>query len=355
MTVRELQGQLAVGTHRELVDRRRLQPRQPRLGQVDLAQQGERQREHHVVGDPAGRRRTRPGDQGPGAVRVADQCGEGRPELDLLRQQRCEAGRDLLVAAADVVLLVARAEDAQLPLTREGQQIEHVQRALRRALRAVLDRVGDVEQLTQPRGRTTGHVRRDPVADRHPVQLQTARRVAGVEGRVARSRHVRVQLLPDGLDVAGGLGVGVERTVEPVDRLGAGRLRRQQVVQREPEGLRELPDGGVPLVDQLTAVLGDLTLVEVPGDRPAAATDAVRRLDHRRAVARLTQLVGRAEAGQPGTDDDDPRTARDGRCRGGGSGARQPTCAQREDTGAAQHLTARRDAQRRGTRILCLG
>ena len=55
----------------------------------------------------------------------------------------------------------------------------------------------------------------------------------------------------------------VRRAVEVVERLGSVDLGREQVVEVEPQLLRELADLGVALVDQLAAVLGDLALGEV--------------------------------------------------------------------------------------------
>jgi hypothetical protein len=66
-----------------------------------------------------------------------------------------------------------------------------------------------------------------------------------------------VDLLPDRLQVVGGLLEGIELAVEEVEGLGAVGLRRQQVDQVEPELLRELADVEMTLVDQLAAVLVD--------------------------------------------------------------------------------------------------
>ena len=65
---------------------------------------------------------------------------------DLTGEPGPEAGRDLVVAAADVVLLVRLAEDPQLARPHVAEQVQEIQRALRRGLGAVLDVVGDVEQ-----------------------------------------------------------------------------------------------------------------------------------------------------------------------------------------------------------------
>jgi hypothetical protein len=61
-----------------------------------------------------------------------------------------QALRDLVVAAGHAVLLVGGTEDPQLALAGEGQQVEQVEAALLGRFRAVLDVVGDVEELAEP-------------------------------------------------------------------------------------------------------------------------------------------------------------------------------------------------------------
>ena len=68
-------------------------------------------------------------------------------------QPRREPVGDLVVAADDVVLLVRLAEDPELALAAVAEQVEQVERALLAALGAVLDVVGDVEQLAELRAR----------------------------------------------------------------------------------------------------------------------------------------------------------------------------------------------------------
>jgi len=79
-----------------------------------------------------------------------------------------------------------------------------------------------------------------------------------------------VDLLPDGLQVVGGLLGRVGRPVEVVEVIGAVGLSGQQVVEVQAQLLGELADLGVALVDQLPAVLGDLAVGERAADRPAA-------------------------------------------------------------------------------------
>ena len=84
-----------------------------------------------------------------------------------------------------------------------------------------------------------------------------------------------MDLLPRGLDVVRHLGVAVRGAVEIADQLRPVLLGLEQVVELEAEPLCELADRGVALVDQLAAVLGDLTVGERAAERPAAAADAV--------------------------------------------------------------------------------
>ena len=72
-----------------------------------------------------------------------------------------------------MVLLVRRAEDAELPRTRVTQEIQQVERALVGDLGAVLDVVGHVEQLAQRRGVAAGDAGVDPLQDRHVVERET--------------------------------------------------------------------------------------------------------------------------------------------------------------------------------------
>ena len=115
---------------------------------------------------------------------------------------------------------------------------------------------------------------------------------------------------------------------KPGEELGAVGLGAEQVVELETELLREVADRAVALVDQLAAVLGDLSVRERAAQRPAAASDPVGRLVDVGGVAGLLQAVRAGQAGEAGSDDDDAR------CRRGARGGRE----------AAE----RRDAERAG-------
>jgi len=114
-----------------------------------------------------------------------------------------------------------------------AQEIEHVQHALLVRVGAVLDRVGDVEELPELRRHAARHVRLDPVDDRHVIELAAARRERVIQGRIARGAEVGVQLLPNLLEVVGRLRIGVVRTVEVVRRLSAVGLGAEEVVELE--------------------------------------------------------------------------------------------------------------------------
>ena len=98
--------------------------------------------------------------------------------------------------------------------------------------------------------------------------------------------------------------------VEVIERLGPVELGREQVVEVEPQLLRELAGLGVALVDQLAAVLGDLPLGEVPPPRPAAPAEPVGGLVEVGPVSGLLEPVGAGQARQAAADDDDPGSAR---------------------------------------------
>jgi hypothetical protein len=67
-----------------------------------------------------------------------------------------------------------------------------------------------------------------------------------------------VDLLPDRLQVVGGVLEGIELSVEEVECLRPVGLGRQQVDQVESKLLAELPDVDVALIDQLAAGSGAL-------------------------------------------------------------------------------------------------
>jgi len=115
-----------------------------------------------------------------------------------------------------------------------------------------------------------------------------------------------VDLLPGLLDVVGHLLVGVRATVEVAEELGSVHLGTVEVVELEPELLREVANLVVTLVDELAAVLIDLIVEEEPATGPAASSDPVGSLVYLGEVARPLQPVRARETCEARTDDDDP-------------------------------------------------
>jgi hypothetical protein len=72
--------------------------------------------------------------------------------------------------------------------------------------------------------------------------------------------------LPDRLEVLDGILFGVGKAVEEVEGLGAVGFGGEQIVERQPEFLAELADGGVSLVDEFAAAFDDLAVVKAGGE-----------------------------------------------------------------------------------------
>ena len=122
VAVGELDVQLGVGPHAELVDGGLLKRPEPGPGEVDRgAQDRERHGQDYLVeGD-----RTGPGSLLEGQGDRAAALAHGNQllaKLDLPLELGGEPGGELVAAAPDGVLLVGRAEDAQLPLAGEAEQ-----------------------------------------------------------------------------------------------------------------------------------------------------------------------------------------------------------------------------------------
>ena len=121
-------------------------------------------------------------------------------ERDLAREAGGEAVGDQVVAAADVETLVRLAEERELGLLDEADQVEEVERALNIRLGAVLDVVRDVEQLGELRVAAAGDRLVEVLRDRHVVELEPALREAVVERRVAGGLRVVAPDLRRALD-----------------------------------------------------------------------------------------------------------------------------------------------------------
>src|SRR6185503_7164687 len=99
--------------------------------------------------------------------------------------------------------------------------------------------------------------------------------------------HVPMKFLVNSIQVGSSLGIAVRRAIEVKEGVRAVLLGLQEIVEFEAELLGQLPDGGVALIDQFSAVLGDLALVERVADGPAAASNPVRGFVHLGGIAGL--------------------------------------------------------------------
>ena len=150
------------------------------------------------------------------------------------------------------------------------------------------------------------------------------------------------------LDVVGDLGVRVRSAVEVAEQVGPVRLVAEEVVEPEAELLGEVADVGVPLVDQLAAVLGDLAVGEGAAQRPAASADPAGGLVDLRGVAGLLEAVRGGQAGKAGADDDDLR-------RRGGSRRRCQRPRAVSPTAPSSCVTKQRATRRSGLLVCDLG
>ena len=139
--------------------------------------------------------------------------------------------------------------------------------------------------------------------DAHRVERGPGRREA-VEGRRERCRgfvgHDRVEHRRE-IDL--GLRLGVVAADEVVGVLGAAPLRREQIVERQAEALRQFPDGRVAGVDQLAAPLGHLAAGEVARVAEHPPADAARRLVHGGRDVAVGELERAGEPGDAAADD----------------------------------------------------
>ncbi len=142
-----------------------------------------------------------------------------------------------------------------------------------------------------------------------------------------------VHLRQDRLEVGDHLVERVRPAEEVAELLGALLLGLEQIVELEPELAREVADRAVAGVDELTAVLVDLTVGEVAATREAAPPDPARGLVDIRDQAGLPQPVGAGQAREAGADDGDPNVTIRPPCR-----ACEPPEHRRADDGGARTL-----------------
>ena len=202
VAVGELDVELRVRAHPELLDRRHLQRLEAGFRVVHRAEDGEGEREHDLVGRDRRRPHVLLERQRERAAGVLLDRGELHPHRDLPGEAVRELPRHLVVPAVDVVFLVRLPERVELALADEAEQVDQVERALDARLGAVLDVVGDVEHAAEFRLRPAvraGLV--EPLDDRHPVELEPALGERVPERRIAGSHGVLVQLLVDPVQV----------------------------------------------------------------------------------------------------------------------------------------------------------
>ena len=212
---RELDVQLRVRAHALLPDRDQLERLEARLRDVDGgAEDREREREHDLVGRDRLRRRL---------------LGERERERpDAFRRTATSSDPVVIcpgsaAASRSVIWSLPPAtwyfsfeapKRRRLPWPAVAEQVDQVERALLGRLGAVLDVVGDVEELPDPGVHPAREGLLDPVDDRHVVELAAARGRALERRRVARRRDVGMDLLPRRLEVVRHLVGAIRGAVE---------------------------------------------------------------------------------------------------------------------------------------------
>src|SRR2546428_3142602 len=172
IAVIELELQLGVLAIAELGDRRGFQIVKTGLPVIQRAQYREGDRQDDAVegrGDRSARAAEREIVASVGIFRNGRQR-KTRPHR-ASRQIVTNLSWELLVPTDNVIALVGKSEDAEVTwngLKRE--QVDQIQRALYGGYVAVLDVVGDIEELTHRAPVPTGNTRLDPLVDAHLVQ-----------------------------------------------------------------------------------------------------------------------------------------------------------------------------------------
>ena len=294
----ELEEQLRVGAHPKLLDAAALACSEARAVEVDPAQRGEREAEDDDFGAGLGRRAGE-GERVAGAT--AAQAGERGVELQRPgREAVGEAPGDLVVAAVDVEAFVGfGAEGAELEQHRDRREAVGVEPVL---LRHQLFG-GAPEEVVGAIREGLG----EPLGGGFLVELAGG---AGrpVPGEAADPAGVGVGAFFEQVLLAEDLGEVPHLAAEDEPRRPPRRAprRRGEVVQREPELLRQRPDPVLGGVDELAAVLGGLAGGELARG-PAAAADPVRvRLIQRRSDPPLVQPIGAGQPREPRAHDRHP-------------------------------------------------
>ena len=138
------------------------------------------------------------------AVGVARERGQRPAEADVRRAEVVGLReRELLVPADDLPALVRRAVDPPRALGGKPSSPSRSQRAWRSSLLAVLDHVGDVDELPEPRRVPARDARLDPVVEAELVERDARRpssggrrRPTGTAGSACMSRAIAWSTLP---------------------------------------------------------------------------------------------------------------------------------------------------------------
>lgn len=184
----------------------------------------------------------------------------------VVREALGQPGGEQVVAAVDVVALVAVSEDEE-GIGVEPEQVDQVEGGLLVVLQAILAAVGHVEH----------HVQREVLVDGEPAIEPRGEglEIQRLEGRVVALGCIEVGLdVIDDRDELHQQGVVVHLgAVDPEGLRGeAGVGPSEAIVELEPELLRQGPQRCVVGVDELAPQLADLPLgVQIPAREHATA------------------------------------------------------------------------------------
>ncbi len=345
----ELHLDLRVRPERLLADGRELAGRQPESAQVHLAQLGERQGQHdmvggHIMGAGATGERARVP-----AVAAAAHGLQAFSEVDDPGGQPADDPRDeLVIAAADMPLLVgARQLRAVSWLTAAGravvvtEKVDQVERGLPGHRAAVLVEEDSHAQPAEVAAEAARDVLLDPLRGGRVVPSPPPGGVLvipGGPGRLAEGGVVE-QPEPPRVPVPVEGRLRPEPPAEPEPVIGGPGVRRIDVdvvqVQAQPGG--QPAHRGVLTRDELAVLLGVLPAVEesAEGVHPAARPGGVVLVDLAGQAMRCPQPQGAAQPREPRADDHYPGiaagrggprpsgTGGNGRGQGRGGGAAQ--------------------------------
>ena len=214
----------------------------------------------------------------------------------------------LLIAAADVELLIGLAEDRQrVGIRLKTEQENQVESRLLHRIGAVLDDVGDVEERPERRAMTAGNTPLDVLMKAHLIQRPPGRRVRIKRRGEAGSLGVGGDSVGHGEEILIRLTLRIVASEEVVDVVGPVGLGAKQVVERQAKAFRQPPDRRVAAVDEFAAPLGDLVRVPVAGVAEHAAADTARGFVDRAADTEVGELERAIQAGNAGAHDDNRR------------------------------------------------